>query len=362
MQSEKIKQKVRENRIKKNICNNPINNNEINQIIKMIKDNDIENKLSDIYANNDYFIKFIELLQLHKNRLLRLNEIGNIFNVVSQTIKNRIFQLNLEKYFYIYDPKLELYFKNFLENNNFNNKYLRHARGILSINKNTLGHSELDFYLKEYNLAFEINDIGGHNSTRKDQYYHYNKTLQCKEKDIRLIHLWEWELIDEDLWCRTSNWILNLLNFNKIQIDVKNCIIKEINIEEEKEFLNKYNLYNYIESDIALGLYHNNELLQVMTFKRQIDNNYELLRFSTKYNHEINSGTKELLDYFIKKYNPELIITTINLDKFIGKTFEELRFKLIKYKKPELISHNNNGQSPYKSIYNCGQNIYILNC
>ena len=126
---------------------------------------------------------------------------------------------------------------------------------------------------------------------------------------------------------RTSNWILNLLNNSKIQINVKDCTIKEVDQNIAQNFLIEYNLYNYIESDIALGLYHNNELLQVMTFKRQSDNEFELLRFSTKFRYEIINGAQSLLYNFIKKHNPSQITLTINLlmtlNKHIGHIQQE---------------------------------------
>ena len=336
------------------------NNNKIKNLVIINECYNIFNQIKEninsfeIYSNDQYFIQFIKLLYKNKNRLLKIEEICNIFNLHNTTIGQRINKLNLQEYFDIKDSNLELQFEKFLENNNI--KFIRH-KFILETKNNT--KQQLDFILKDYNIAFEINDIESHNSKQKDKYYHLNKTLQCKEKGIRLIHLWEWELTDEDLCARTSNWILNLLNNSKIQIDIKDCTIKEVNQIETQNFLNKYNLYNYIQSDILLGLYYQNELLQIMTFKHQINNEFELLRFSTKFGYEIEFGAKELLDHFIKKYNPSQIVTTINFDKFTGKTYEEIGFKLIEYIEPQLITHDS--ESLYKSIYNCGQNIYILN-
>ena len=95
-----------------------------------------------------------------------------------------------------------------------------------------------------------------------------------------------------------------------------------------------------------------------MIFKRQENNTYELLQFCTKFGYEIEFSAKKLLNYFIQRYNPSKIITTVNLDKFTGKTFEEIGFKLLQYKEPQLITYDS--ESLYKSIYNCGQNIYQL--
>ena len=341
--------------------NNPNNLIESQSIIKFLnKFNNIYKqniKIYEIYGTDKYFIKFIKHLHKNRKRLLKLREIANIFGFnISQTIKIRAKQLNLLKYFDIHDSELEIQFEDFLVKNSINN----YNRKNHILQQENGYYKEIDFLIG--NIGFEINDIATHNSKIKDQFYHINKTLQCKEKNIKLIHLWEWELTDEDLWRRTSNWILNLFNLNKIQINSKDCIIKEINKKIAQNFISEYNLYDYIESDVNLGLYYNNELLQVISFKLHDDddNQYELLQLCIKFGYEVKSGIKELLNYFINQYNPFLIITIINLDKFIGHIFEELGFKLIQYKEPQLISHKENEISNYKKIYNCGQNIYIL--
>ena len=357
MQSETQKEKWRQTYYKNHNLNRLIN---INDIIRFLnKFNRIYNQniqIQDLYSNNKYFVKFIKYLYKNKKRLLRIKEISDIFNLTPNSISYRIKNLNLLKYFYIQDSELEIQFKQFLEINNIKTK--RKNRELRNNSNNN--PFELDFVLKNNNIAFEINDIKSHNSIRKDKNYHINKTIKAKDNlNLRLIHLWEWELTNENLWARISNWILNLLNNSKIQVDIKDCEIKEANIKEAQDFLNKYNLYDYIEYDIALGLYYQDELLQMMTFKRQTNNEFKLLQFCTKFNYEINFSTKELLNYFIQHYNPQSITTTVNLDKFTGKTFEEIGFKLIQYKEPKLISYDNTS-SLYKSIYNCGQNIYQL--
>ena len=332
------------------------NNNEINTFLK--KYNKLFNhdiKIWNIYNNKSYFNILIQKLYKYKKRKLKLSELLNIFGFTESSIIKRLKKLNLLEYFDIQDSKLELKFKELLENNNINFK--RRNKNILPRNEDTNGQPELDFYLKDYNIAFEINDIISHNSAKKDQYYHINKTLQCKEKEIRLIHLWEWELTNEDLWNKTSRWILNLLNSNKIQINSKDCAIKEINNETAQHFIIEYNLYDYIQSDVNLGLYYNNELLQCMSFKHQKNDSYKLLNFCTKFNYNIKDGAQCLLDHFIQSYNPSSITTTINLDKFYGATFEKIGFKLIEYKDPILLGDVG---SKYRSIYNCGQNVYQL--
>lgn len=133
---------------------------EINRIINKI---DFGAGLFDIYGNNDYFKKFIQLMRENKNRLLQVNEMVRIFNRSWPTIKSKLIKLELLEYFDIQDSNLELKFKDFLIDNGFkeNIDFERHNKSILPKSNNNDGSPELDFYLKDYNIAFEINDLGG---------------------------------------------------------------------------------------------------------------------------------------------------------------------------------------------------------
>ena len=342
-------------------------NNIILDIQKIVLNENID--LFNLYCNNDYFILFIKLLYNQKKRKLRINEISNIFNRSFTTIKNKIEKIGILDYFYINDSELEIQFKELLESvglkqcedKNDNKDYIRKEKTILPKNKDTQGQPEIDFYFLNYKIGFEINDIMGHNCKKKNIKYHINKTLQCKEKGIRLIHLWEWELIDEIKWIKISQWVLNLLNNQKQEINVDDCTIIQITHNEEQDFLNQYNLEEYMQSDICLGLYYNNELIQVISFKLLENNNYELLRNCIKFGYNIQNGVKKLLNYFIQNNNVNSIIAYCNLDKFSGTTFEEIGFKLVEYIKPELILYNKKDElNMYKKIYNCGKNVYTL--
>ena len=117
--------------------------------------------------------------------------------------------------------------------------------------------------------------------------YHRDKTLLAKENGIQLIHIWEWELVNDELWDKLSNWVLNLLNAHKTHIYARKCEVRLVDKNEEKSFLNQYHLQGYQKSMTCLGLYYNNELVQLMSFcKRRFNKNYqyELLRLCTSRN------------------------------------------------------------------------------
>ena len=354
MQNTEIKNKNIQSRIMNNIENNPITDIELQEVLLEI--NNIYQKeitLGEIYITLEYFSSFIKLLSIKKNRLLRLNEIASFFTFKKgQTIKRKIIEYNLLEYFYIQHSELEEQFKMFLSSNNINFEHRNHS--ILPLSENN-GHKELDFYLHEYNIAFEINDTASHNIKDKDLTYHYNKTIQCLQKDIRLIHLWEWEL-NETNWSKTSQWILHLLNQSKTEIKSLNAEdLRLVSKSEELDFLNKYSITSYqSDSDICFGIYQNNELIQTLSFKDNI------LSICLKFNYSISKETFQIIQYYKQFKNLDNILVYNDISKFIGKSLEDIGFKLIDHIEANIINENINEDSEYYQLYNCGYNVYEL--
>lgn len=89
-----------------------------------------------------------------------------------------------------------------------------------SSNRRILNGMEIDLYVEDKNIAFEINGCLFHsqNFGKKDKNYHLNKTMKCLEKNINLYHIFEDELYyKSEIVYSKINHILN-----------KNKIIKKI--------------------------------------------------------------------------------------------------------------------------------------
>ena len=394
MQNDELKERFRKSRIKNYSFNDPFEKEDITNIITEIKNSNPDIDIDDIYANDNLFTSLVQTMHTKKNRLLRLNEISEIFNISAQTVKERAKKLNILDLIFIKDSDLEVKFKEFLDENNI--KYDRHNR--ILYNEETKGIGEIDFLLKEYNIGIEVNDIQTHNIKSKEYNYHLNKTIKCSSMGIRLIHLWEWELTNKELWDKTSKWIINICNNNKTKLFARNCELKKLSsTNEEKEFLNNYHLQGYIKSEVCYGLYYNNELIQVMSFcKPRYNSNYEweLLRLCTKYSYSVIGGSNRLLKNFIRSHNPNSIISYCDLSKFTGKVYTNMGFAVSNKIQPQIMWYNdetekrfsqtslnmlgadkligtNYGkgtsneeiaiQSGYKKVYNCGLEVYTLN-
>ena len=351
LQHPKFKELCRKRYFENRAVKDPIQLNECLSIFNLIKEG---LQLSDIYSNDDYFSKAIKLLYIYKDRLLQSNEIIELFNISRSTVLHRIYDLKLEEYFDITDSQLEIQFKDFLISNNYkeDTDFIRHNY-ILQTDKDTL--QEIDFLCN--NIGIEINDIISHNIKYKNSTYHYNKTLMAKDQhNIRLIHLWEWEL-NETNWYKTSNWILHLLNQNKIRLDLEidcNNDIRLVDKNEAISFLDRYSLDNERRFNKFIGIYYNNELIELLSF---ID---RVLSITVKFGYELVKGTDTILQLYIQSLKVPYILTYTDLSKFTGNSLEEIGFKLIQYQDPNIILEDINEVSKYKQLYNCGYNVYQL--
>ena len=141
---------------------------------------------------------------------------------------------------------------------------------------------------------------------------------------------------------------------NKDKIYARNCHIKLIDNPECKEFLNKYHLQGNISSSIRLGLYYNNELVQVMTFGKPRFNkkyDYELLRLCSKSNTNDVGGAEKLFKYFINTYNPNSIISYCDIAKGKGLIYKKLNFNLLTINSPNYVYINSKYE--IKTRYQC---------
>lgn len=95
---------------------------------------------------------------------------------------------------------------------------------VISSDRQVISPYELDIYIPNRHIAIEYNGVYYYcieNGTSKD--YHLNKSLLCREKGIRLIHIYDFENFDEQ-----AKLIIDLLNgvdnFNKHDFNKNNLI------------------------------------------------------------------------------------------------------------------------------------------
>lgn len=207
-----------------------------------------------------------------------------------------------------------------------------------------LGDYFYDFILPEQQVLIELNPTFTHTVVNtsaysgKDKNYHLNKTLFAISNNYRCVNIWEWD----------NQFKLALSLKSKTKLYARKLQLKEISKQEANRFLEEYHLQNSCYGNIVnLGLYQNDELVQVMTFgKPRYNKNYqwELLRLCTKAGYYVVGGTERLFKYFIKVQNPKSIISYCDISKFKGDVYERLGFKLLRQSLPQKIWSRNNSK------------------
>jgi len=222
---------------------------------------------------------------------------------------------------------------------------------------------EIDIYLPELKIGFEFNGLFWHSEEWKQKNYHSEKTNYFKDKGIRIIHIWEddWDYKQEIVKSQIKNW----LGLAKTKIYARKCHIRVIT--DVKCFLNENHIQGYVNSNLKLGLYYQEELVSIMTFdhfegrKKMLYNEWNLNRFCTKLDHSIVGGASKLLSYFIQNYKPTRIISYADKDWSQGELYKMLGFDILSESNPDykyiIENKRRNKQNFKKSNLKIGDNI-----
>lgn len=402
-QSEQIKDKIKQTNLNKYGVEYPTQSPEI--LDKRVQNNiekygvDSPSKLDSVKEksrktcyekyNVPYYLQSDELKE-HAKQVAQVRY--NVPNFSSAPeIKDKIKQTNLNKYGVPWYCMTEDCRKANSGNNskpNLNFEQLLIEKGIKDYSRE-FSLAEYSYDFKVDNILIEINPYATHNvnwtpwnkERGTEKYYHYNKSKIAEYSGYRCIQIWDWDDI---------NKVINML-FQNDKLYARKCDIKVVNKQDEKVFLNTYHLQNYVKSQIALGLYYNDELVSLMTFGKPRYNKkyeYELLRYCSCKN--IVGGAEKLFKYFIKHYNPESIISYCDRSKFKGDVYLKLGFKklgsssischwynghkhitdnLLRQRGFDQLFHTNYGKGSsnkelmlahgFVQIYDCGQDTFI---
>ncbi len=203
------------------------------------------------------------------------------------------------------ESKPQLFIQDFLNQNNI--KYIQNNRKIIS-------PFEIDFYLPDYNLGIEVHGLYYHGELNgKGKNYHLNKSKMAQKNNVKLIQIFEDEILNQKKIVLSK--LSNELKLNNIKIDARKCNIKEITSDIKKKFLDENHLQGDCKDTLRYGLFYKDELVSVITFgKRKItgsnkETNWELIRFCNKNYQSVRGGFNKLLSYVIKQNGIKNFIT-----------------------------------------------------
>ena len=271
------------------------------------------NALNLFYASRSNKELNIDFLRFNDQKLIR-NEYLERYKELDEK-----FQKEAESY----NSKYEVEIHEWLKNMYFGKIQFNTRKVITPL--------ELDFYIPKKKLAIEFNGDYWHSTNSgKDPNYHLNKTQLCQEKGIQLMHIFEYEwLLKKDI-CKSI--ISSALGIYENKIYARECEVKEVSSKEAKVFLEENHLQGFIASNYRIGLYYNDELVQLLCFgKNRFKNNeIELLRMCTKLNTQVIGGFSKLLKY--QPYND--FVSYIDLSKFTASSYLKNGFSILNQSAP----------------------------
>ena len=207
-------------------------------------------------------------------------------------------------------------------------------RGVRGI----IGRKEIDLYYPKHKIGIEFNGNYWHSELKKHKQYHLEKTRLAASKGIDIIHIFEYEWLEQSTKAKIINLIENRLELCKpTRVNGRDTLVKEITVKESREFLEKYHLQGNVASRVRLGLYWSDKLIGVMTFgtPRFGDKyEYELIRLAWNKDYRVIGGTQKLFKHFVREYKPSSIISYCDLSKFNGEVYFKLGFNLVGISEP----------------------------
>jgi hypothetical protein len=266
-------------------------------------------------SNKDWLIE-----QHHFNKRT-LSEMSQELNVDYTTVK---------KYLDKHDIEFKMYYSCSSEQKNIYNFLSKYIKELKFNVNNIIPPKELDIFIPEKNLAIEYCGLYWHSSDKRANGYHYNKYIECKNKGIRLITIFE------DEWLNNTSIVekklLHILNINdEKKIFARKCNILYVN--DSKNFLDKFHIQGYGSGSINIGLEFDSDLVACMSFRKLKDNIYEINRYATSCN--VIGGFSKILTYFKKKYTWTEIITFADLRWHNGDVYLKNGFCVDKFLYPD---------------------------
>jgi hypothetical protein len=230
-------------------------------------------------------------------------------------------------------------------------KYVQNLKKDRSI----LNGKEIDIYSDEYKIGIEYDGVYWHNYEIVGDRSLFLKNQLAKSKNVRLLNIFETEWLQkQDI---VKSIILSKFNIYENRYHARKCEIREVDSKTCKSFLEENHLQGKDNSKYKYGLYHNDELVSVMTFgQRTITKNpqMELIRFCNKKNSTVVGGAGKLFNHFIKIHDPAYVKTYANARISDGNIYKKLGFVFKHHSPPNYWYYKQEAPKKIKLMHRSG--------
>jgi len=154
---------------------------------------------------------------------------------------------------------------------------------------------EIDLYVPNNKIGFEINGSYWHSNQEKEKDYHSNKTKLALGQGVKLIHIWE-----HDNPIIIESMISASLGLSKYRYYARKLKLKRLKPVERQRFFNDNHLHGDVQAKFAFGLFTSeDELVSAISFRKHKEG-IEIARFASKLHSSVVGGFSKLLKHSIK--------------------------------------------------------------
>lgn len=223
---------------------------------------------------------------------------------------------------------------------------------VIQNDRKIIGPKEIDIIVPEKKIAIEYNGVYWHSSDSKtsdryNQKRHIEKTELMEQQGYQLFHIFDNEPLDK--WMSVLE---NALGCSK-RVYARQTTPMIIPKALANEFCNQNHLQGECLTTVAIGLYHKDELVSVMTFGTSRFNRkvkWELLRFCNRKGMTVVGGASKLIKFFRKNYEGS-IVSYANRRWSTGNLYRQIGFKEIHVSAPCYWYIDRKGNVYHRSKY-----------
>ena len=186
--------------------------------------------------------------------------------------------------------------------------------------RDVIAPMELDIYIPSLRLAIEYNGEYWHSVAQKGKNYHLNKRHACESAGVRLISVCEtdWKTKQE----RVERIIINAIGKSSGRtVYARKCEIREVTCKDYRAFMNENHIQGYAIATHRYGLYHDDELVACMGFKKLKDEMWDCVRYATCCH--VPGGHSKLFKFMSVEFGMEKAQSFVDMDFFTGSSYRE---------------------------------------
>jgi len=200
---------------------------------------------------------------------------------------------------------------------------------------------EIDIYSPDHKVGIEYNGIYWHSSNdresdKKKSQQHLAKTDKCNANGIQLLHILdiEWQsIVGKKIW---KSVIKAKLGLSSNLIYARKTTIQTLSSSVARDFLNDNHLQGFAQAAEHIGLFHNEQLVSVMSFGRarfRNNDDFEIIRAASLCDTHVVGGFSKLIAAF-GKHKTCTLISYANRRWSNGNVYIKTNFSLVNTTSP----------------------------